>query len=132
MNDVNASSVSSVPEQRKGRAGDVIGGLVLILIGLVFLADNFNIDLPLFGWHNWWALFILVGAAAPASRAIDRYRSVGAFDAQVAHSLLSAAAVVAVALIFLLDASFGVWWPIFLVIGGLSMLVSGGRRRDRR
>jgi hypothetical protein len=46
--------------------------------------------------------------------------------------MISALAVVAVALIFLLDASFGKWWPIFLVIGGLSMLVSGGRHNDRK
>ena len=128
MNDVDASASNS-SSQHKSRIGEIVAGLVVILIGLVFLADNFGIDFPFFGWHNWWALFILIGAAAPASRAIDRYRSVGTIDAQVAHSMISALAVVAVAMIFLLGASFGTWWPILLVIGGLSMLVSGGRRR---
>lgn len=115
----------------RSRTGEVVAGLIVILVGLVFLADNFDIDLPLFGWHNWWALFILIGAAAPASRAIDRYRQVGAIDAQVAHVMVSALAVIAVALMFMLNASFSLWWPIFLVIGGLSMLVPGGRRRNR-
>jgi len=131
MNNIDASTASS-SAPRKNRIGEVVAGLVVIGIGLIFLADNFGVDFPFFGWHNWWALFILIGAAAPASRAIDRYRSVGTIDAQVAHSMISALAVVAVALIFLLDASFGKWWPIFLVIGGLSMLVSGGRHNDRK
>jgi len=131
MNNIDASTASS-SAPRKNRIGEVVAGLVVIGIGLIFLADNFGVDFPFFGWHNWWAMFILIGAAAPASRAIDRYRSVGTIDAQVAHSMISALAVVAVALIFLLDASFGKWWPIFLVIGGLSMLVSGGRHNDRK
>lgn len=117
---------------RQSRAGNVFTGLIVIAVGLAFLAANFGIDLPFFGWHNWWALFILIGAVAPASRAFDRYRDVGTIDAQVAHALLSALAIVTIALIFLLDASFGVWWPVFLVIGGLSMLTSGGKRRNRQ
>jgi hypothetical protein len=129
MNQLDASASDS-PSQRESRIGEIVAGLIVILIGLVFLAGNFGIDFPFFGWHNWWALFILVGAAAPASRAIDRYRSVGTIDAQVAHSMLSAAAIVTVALIFLLGASFGLWWPIFLVIGGLSKLASGGKGKD--
>jgi len=128
MNEIDASAANS---RRRSRAGEIATGVIVILIGLVFLADNFGIDLLFFGWQNWWALFILVGAAPPAARAFDRYRQVGTIDAQVAHAMVSALAIATVALIFLLDASFALWWPIFLVIGGLSMLASGGRRRDR-
>ncbi len=131
MNEANAARHNS-DCARKSRAGEVFTGLIVIAVGLVFLADNFGIDLPFFGWHNWWAMFILIGAVAPAGRAIDRYRSVGALDGQVVHALLSALAIVVVALIFLLDASFATWWPVFLVIGGLSMLVPGGKRPDRQ
>jgi hypothetical protein len=129
MNEINARAGDS-PSQHKSRVGEVATGVIAIVVGLVFLAGNFGIDFPFFGWHNWWALFILIGAAPPAARAFDRYRSVGRIDAQVAHAMVSALAVVTVALIFLLDASFGQWWPVFLVIGGLSMLVSGGKRKD--
>ena len=110
----------------------MVAGSIVILVGLLFLADNFGISLPVFGWHNWWALFILIGAAAPAARAFDRYRNVGSVDARVAHALVSAFGIVAIALGFFLDVSFAKWWPIFLVIGGLSMLVSGGKGRDNR
>jgi len=130
MNEIDATAGNS-PSQRRSRVGEIATGVIVILVGLVFLANNFGIDFPFFGWHNWWALFILVGAASPAARAFDRYRSVGTIDAQVAHSMVSTLAIVAVASIFLLDASFATWWPVFLVIGGLSMLVSGGRSRKR-
>ena len=129
MNDTNASaSTLDASPQRKSRIGELVGGLVVIGIGFFFLADNLAIDIPFFGWHNGWALFILIGAAAPAGSAIDRYRSVGAIDAHVVHSLISALAVVTVAMIFLLDASFAVWWPLFVILGGLSMMFKGGRR----
>ena len=131
MNKVNASPAIPTAE-RKSRAGEIVTGAIVILLGLVFLANNFGIDFPFVGWHNWWALFILVGAAPPVARAFDRYRSVGTIDAQVAHAMVSALAIVTVALIFLLDASVALWWPVFLVIGGLWMLASGGRRRNRQ
>ena len=104
---------------RGNGTGRVFTGLAIIVVGLVFLADNFGIRLPLFAWQNWWALFIIVGAAAPLDRALQRYRNVGTLDAQVVNSLLSALAIVMVALMFLLDLSFGRWWPLFLILGGL-------------
>jgi hypothetical protein len=130
MDKTNASTANDSP-QRKSRIGEIAGGLIVIGIGLVFLADNLDIAVPFFGWHRWWALFILFGAAAPAGRAIDRFRETGGVDAQVMHSLISALAVVAVATIFMLDASFAMWWPVFVILGGLSMLLSSDRRRQR-
>ena len=130
MNDIDATLCNSA-SRRESRVGEVVAGLIAILIGFVFLADNFGIEFPIFGLHNWWAVFILVGAVAPASRAVRRYRSIGAVDARAAHWMLSAATAVTVGLMFLLELSFAQWWPIFVVIGGFSMLISGGRRRDR-
>jgi hypothetical protein len=125
VNDIEASQCNR--KSRYGsRAGEIVAGAVAILIGLVFLANNFGIGFPIFGWHNWWALFILIGAAVPAIRAM------GVIDAQVVHWMVSALMVATVAQMFLLEVSFSVWWPIFLVIGGLSMLIPGSRRMDRR
>ena len=36
-----------------------------------------------------------------------------------------------VALFFLLDLSWELWWPLFVIYGGLWMLVKGGRRYAR-
>jgi hypothetical protein len=103
-------------------------GLVIIAVGVVFLLRNFGISLPFMQLHNWWALFILLGAVPSLGYAIQRYRSAGKVDGLVLHSLLSATAVIMVALFFLLDLSWELWWPLFVIYGGLWMLVKGGRR----
>ncbi|HTA64704.1 MAG TPA: hypothetical protein VK753_04290 [Xanthomonadaceae bacterium] len=130
MNEVNASP-GNPASGRRYRGGEVVGGVVVILIGLAFLAGNLGIDLPLFGWHNGWALFILIGAAAPLGRAVERYRDVGRIDGQAMHSLLTAATMVAIASMFFLDVSFALWWPMFAIVGGLYMLFPGDKRRNR-
>ncbi|HEY1992343.1 MAG TPA: hypothetical protein VGH71_07755 [Gammaproteobacteria bacterium] len=47
---------------RQGWWGGLIGGLVVILIGVVFLLRNLGVQLPFAGLHNGWALFIVLGA----------------------------------------------------------------------
>ncbi len=110
------------------RSGAIVGGLAVIAIGLVFLASNLGFDLPFLHWRNGWALIILIGAVPSLGRALDRYRSVGTVDGEVLRCVLRAVMVVTVAVIVLLDASFTVWWPLFLILGGLSILAGGGRR----
>ena len=110
---------------------DVVTGLVVIGIGLLFLAANLGFATALPWLDNWWALFILVGAAAPARRAMSRYLAIGRIDAIVASWLLTAAATALVALIFLLGLSFARWWPLFVIIGGFyAMLPDRRRHRD--
>jgi hypothetical protein len=104
-------------------------GLVVVAVGVVFLLRNFGIPLPFMQLHNWWALFILLGAVPSLGYAIQRYRAVGKVDGRVLHSLLSAAVVIMVALFFLLDLSWELWWPLFVIYGGLWMLVKDGRKR---
>lgn len=105
-------------------------GLVVIVVGVLFLLRNLGISLPFMQLHNWWALFILLGAIPSLAYAVQRYRSVGQADYRVLHSLLTAAAVVMVAVLFLLDLSWERWWPLFVIYGGLWMFVRGGRRGD--
>jgi hypothetical protein len=106
-------------------------GLVVIAVGVVFLLRNFGISLPFMQLHNWWALFILVGAVPSLGYALQRYRATGKVDQGVLHCLLSAVAVIMVALFFLLDLSWELWWPLFVIYGGLWMLVKGRRRYGR-
>ncbi|MDE2280864.1 MAG: hypothetical protein KGK04_14915, partial [Xanthomonadaceae bacterium] len=88
-----------------------------------------GVRIPFFNQANWWAWFILVGATWPLSRAWERYRAVGSVDAAVVHSLLNALAVVTVAMFFILGLSWAMWWPLFVIYGGLCMLVRDPRRR---
>lgn len=103
-------------------------GLVVVLVGVLFLLRNLGVALPFLQLHNWWALFILLGAVPSLAYAAQRYRSSGRVDQGVLHALLTAAAVAMVAVLFLLDLEWERWWPLFVIYGGLWMLVRGGRR----
>ncbi|GAB3792318.1 hypothetical protein GCM10028797_32390 [Dyella agri] len=113
------------------RGHRIIPALLVVGVGLIFLCGNLGVQLRFLNWANWWAWFMLIGAAWPISEAWDRYRAVGTVDGLVAQSLLNALGIVMVATIFILDLSWGTWWPLFVIYGGLCMLVHGPRRRDR-
>ncbi|MGE5624180.1 MAG: LiaF transmembrane domain-containing protein [Bacillota bacterium] len=107
----------------------VATAFVVVLIGVLFLLRNFGIRLPFMGLHNWWALFILLGAVPSLGLAAQRYQRSGRVDLLVLHALLSAAAVIMVALFFLLELDWSMWWPLFVIYGGLWMLLGGRQRR---
>jgi len=117
----------------KGHGHRIIPALLVVALGLIFLCGNLGVQLPFLNWTNWWAWFILAGAAWPLSEAWGRYRATGTLDGAVAQPLLSALAIVIVAAIFILGLSWGTWWPLFVIYGGLCMLVRDPqhRRRDR-
>lgn len=106
----------------------VIPALLVIAVGTCFLLGNLGVDFALFDQANWWAWFILIGAAWPLFDAVDRYRGTGTVDGEVLRSLLTAAVIVMVALIFILELSWQRWWPVFIIYGGLCMLARDPRR----
>ncbi len=110
-----------------GYGDRIVPALLVIGVGVFFLLDNFGFEFPFPYFHNWWAWFILIAAISPLSIAIRRYRRTGTVDAVVLQSLLSAAAILIVALMFILELSWARWWPIFVIYGGLCMLVRGRR-----
>jgi hypothetical protein len=101
-------------------------GLAIVVIGGLLLARNLGFELFFLNFHNWWAFFILLAALGPLQQAVSSYRKEG-WGVAVANSLVSAAAIVFIALMFLLDLSFGTWWPIFVIIGGLYMMTNRNR-----
>lgn len=107
----------------------VASGLVVVLVGVLFLLRNFGIRLPFMALHNWWALFILLGAVPSLAVAFQRFHRTSQVDRLVLHSLLSAAAVILVAIFFLLDLDWSLWWPLFVIYGGLWVLLGGRRGR---
>lgn len=104
---------------------------VVIALGVLFLIANLGYRLPFLGYANWWAWFILIGAAWPLAEAAERYRRVGRLDGQVWHSLLSALSIAVVAVFFIAQLSWALWWPVFMILGGLYMLGGRRHRRDR-
>lgn len=110
-----------------GHRGRVIPAVLVIALGVFFLLGNLGIQLAFFNQQNWWAWLVLVAAISPLADAMQRYRRVGAIDGAVVHSLLTAAAIVMVALMFLLQLAWRQWWPVFVIYGGLCMLVRSPR-----
>lgn len=97
-----------------------IPGLVLIGIGASFLLNNFT-DFQL---NNWWALFILIPAFASLGNFIRAYRVHGGLNDEARGSLIGSMILFFVAAIFLFGLSWGLVWPVFLIIGGIGALLS--------
>lgn len=98
-------------------------GLAVVAIGGLLLAKNLGMDLFFLDFHNWWAFFILLAAIGPLQLAWRSYKREGAGVAML-NALVTAGSIIFIALIFLLDLSFGTWWPAFVIIGGLYMMTS--------
>ena len=105
----------------------IFPALIVIGFGAFFLLGNLGYDLDFFHRNNWWAWLILLAAASPLLEAMQRLREAGRIDGVVLHFLLTAAAIVMVALMFILSLSWQLWWPVFVIYGGLCMLVRGWR-----
>jgi cell wall-active antibiotic response 4TMS protein YvqF len=108
----------ATPSRPSSRYGAWIPGLALIGLGVVFLIQNY-LGREI---HNWWALFILI----PVFFTLERgYASLQAGrSAEAIGQLMGGLVLVALIVIFLFDLPFGQLWPIFLIIGGLSLLFS--------
>lgn len=97
-----------------------IPGLVLIGLGVIFLLNNF-FDIQLI--NNWWALFILIPAVVNLNNAWTRYREAGHWTEAAIGSLTGGLLIAAVAMIFLFELSWGMFWPVLLIILGLGILI---------
>ena len=98
------------------------GGVILIVIGVVFLLANIGaISLG----HNWWAWFILLGTLGAWSSAWTIYQRNGhRVTRAVTGPFIGGMFPLLVAAIFLFDLNWGMIWPVFLIIAGLAALVN--------
>lgn len=97
-----------------------IGGVVLIVIGIVFLLQNISgINLG-----NWWALFILIPALGSLATAWRIYQTHGRLTAAARGPLVGGFILLLVAVIFLFNLDWGKVWPLFLIIAGLGALAT--------
>jgi len=103
-------------------------GVILILLGIIFLAQQFGN----FSFHNWWALFILIPAFSAFGSAYGLWRKAGRFTFGVWSTFYGGLFPLVVALIFLFDLEWGDYWPVFVILGGFGMFGSGlpGQRSD--
>jgi len=105
---------------RGGCAATPVAGLVLILVGALILAQN----LTDFNLSNWWALFILIPALSSLVDAWTIFQAERRLNAAVRGPLVTAVALLLVVAIFLFDPSWGIMWPMFVIIAGVGILLS--------
>ncbi|MBT3190582.1 MAG: hypothetical protein HN736_08085 [Anaerolineae bacterium] len=110
-----------------GNESGMIGGLVMIAVGVIFLVMQYS-DFRL---HNWWALFILIPVALTWNRAIRLSIEAGELKEETTEAISGSLFLLFVALIFLFNWDWGQVWPGFIIIAGINALVRGwGRRSD--
>jgi len=119
------SNEEMAPEQqeRRSRMGGMpwMGGLVMILIGMVFLLRQFSG----FDLENWWALFIIIPAVGAFGSAWRAYEYADRrFTPAVRGSLIGGLVLTLVAAIFLFNLNWAIFFPIVLILAGVSLLVS--------
>jgi hypothetical protein len=118
-----SDETKAMPSTRRPRGLAVWGGTVLILSGWLFALSSTGLLGPAF---RWWALFILATALGLLTLAgLAWARSGSPFHWGARLSLSSGAVVLTVALIFLANLGWAVWWPLMLVVPGLVLVYNG-------
>ena len=129
MNDTGNSGESRVQTDKHDGywPGIPLVGLAVVAVGLVFLGRNFGMDLPL--PDRWWALFIVVPAAASLVAAARFYRVDGRLSSRVVGPATGGTLMLATALILFFDLEWDRFWPVMVIIVGLGIVARGGRNR---
>lgn len=126
MSDVtNEQPEANPPERtRRGRPyPSLTGGLILILLGILFLlAEQGKI-----GWSNWWAYFLVGLGGIFLFEALIRVFS--AEGRRAAGGRVVAGLILVVIGGAYLIGGFEQWWPLILVAVGVGVLISGLLRR---
>lgn len=106
-----------------------MGGVVLILLGAIFLLQNTGI---INGFENWWALFILIPAVGSFATAWRQFQEAGSqWTPTVTGSLLSGLILSGITAMFLFGLNIGMWWPLFLIAGGIAVLLGANQWRSQ-
>lgn len=106
--------------------------ILVIGLGILFLLNNLGYQFEFMGMDNWWAWLIVLAALAPAGRAVSLYRSRGRIDSESGTAMLTAVGMLLVAVFFIAHIDWGMWWPLFVILGGFYTLVRPARRQKNR
>jgi hypothetical protein len=110
------------PTKTKKQDHSIITGIVIIIIGTIFLLGNFNI---IEIGDRWWALFFLIPISFMVSDIWRRRQNnEGKIPASARGSITGLIILIFVMLAFILDLNWGVIWPVFIIIGGMSLILS--------
>lgn len=100
-----------------------MAGVILIIIGVIFLLQNTGINIPL---KNWWALFILIPAVGALGNALRMYQSAdNQLTAAARGSLFGGLVLLLITAIFLFNLSWTLFGPVILILVGIGILLNG-------
>lgn len=97
-----------------------IGGVVLILLGVVFLLQNFGG----IRFDNWWALFILLPAVGSFATAWNIYRRTGQLNRPARGALIGGFVLLLITATFLFNLNWGLVFPVLLIVLGVALLLN--------
>ena len=144
MNDQSSSNESfdrhETRQQRRAERRAALGapssgstwivGLILIVLGIAFLMQNFGMFL--FPFKNWWALFILIPAIGSFDRAFRAYKHA---DNQLTtfarNSLFVGLIITMLAGMFLFSLNWSIFGPLLIILVGIGILINTTIRKDR-
>jgi hypothetical protein len=108
--------------RRRPHSG-ITGGLILILLGVLFLLT----EMGRIGWADWWAYFLvglggifLLEAAIQAASAEGRRRIPGRIAAGLILVVIGGAHLI----------GFMAWWPLILIAIGIVLVISPLLRKN--
>ncbi len=107
-----------VEEPRHNPTRALVPGLILIVLGAIFLLNN----LTGFVVHNWWALFFLIPAFGAFGRAWNEYNHSGSLSRATRQSGFGGLLLSMLAAIFLFQLSWALFGPVLLILLGLTLL----------
>lgn len=133
MTDPQSPSPSSEPDWRESRRaerrqrlvsrygwiGPGMGGLILVLLGVIFLAQNFGYPVP----DKWWTIFLLIPAFGALYAARNAYQRDGRLNGETTAALIGAITLLAIAAALLFDFAWGMLWPLALIAVGGGILL---------
>jgi hypothetical protein len=107
-------------QRHAGRHTGWFAGVILIILGVIFLLQQLNIPFL----ANWWALFILLPALWLFMAAWDSYQEAGHMTRRATGALVGGLFLTVLALVFLLNLGGGFLWPVLLIVGGAALLLT--------
>jgi len=93
--------------------------IILIALGVLLLLRQVSG----FSLQNWWALFILIPVFSAFSGAYRLWQMGGRLTFGVWTAFYGGLFPLLVALIFLFNLDWGDYWPAFIIVGGLGIMV---------
>lgn len=102
-------------------ASSLTGAIILIVIGIFLILQRLGIS----GFKNWWAIFILIPAISSTGNLIREILNGEGFHFAMASTILGILFPAVVALIFLFGLDWNLYWPVFIILAGSSMILTG-------